>query len=106
MKLSRKAKHVLLAAAAAAMLASCSSLNYYAQAAQGQFLLLSDARPIEEWLSDQRTEPKLKLRLATARQIRSFAVQELGLPDNASYRNYASLARPFVLWNVVATPEL
>lgn len=106
MKLSRRAKHVILAAAAAAMLASCSSLNYYAQAAQGQLSLLSDARPIEDWLADQNTDAKLKLRLATARQIRSFAVRELDLPDNNSYKNYASLARPFVLWNVVATPEL
>jgi predicted aminopeptidase len=106
MKFSRKAKHVILLGAAAAMLASCSSLNYYAQAAQGQLNLLSDARPIEEWLSDKSTAPKLRLRLETARQIRTFAVHELGLPDNKSYRNYASLARPFVLWNVVATPEL
>jgi predicted aminopeptidase len=106
MTVSRRAKHVLLATAAAAMLGSCSSLNYYAQAAQGQLTLLSDARPIEEWLADNNTAPKLKLRLETARQIRTFAVQELGLPDNKSYRNYASLARPFVLWNVVAAPEL
>jgi predicted aminopeptidase len=106
MKVSRKAKHVVLAGAAAALLASCSSLNYYAQAAQGQLNLLSDARPIEEWLADQNTEPKLRRRLETARQIRTFAVKELGLPDNKSYRNYASLARPFVLWNVVAAPEL
>jgi predicted aminopeptidase len=106
MKFSRTAKHLLMAGAAAIMLASCSSLNYYAQAAQGQLSLLNDARPIEEWLSDHNTNAKLKLRLATARQIRTFAVQELGLPDNNSYKNYASLARPFVLWNVVATPEL
>ncbi|MES2017429.1 MAG: aminopeptidase [Pseudomonadota bacterium] len=106
MKYSRKTKNVLLAGAAAAMLASCTSLNYYAQAAQGQLSLLSDARPIDEWLADHNTAPKLKLRLETARQIRTFAVHELGLPDNQSYRNYASLARPFVLWNVVAAPEL
>lgn len=106
MKFSRKAAYTLLALAAASMLASCSSINYYAQAAQGQFSLINDARPIEEWLSDHNTDAKLKMRLATARQIRTFAVHELGLPDNKSYRNYASLARPFVLWNVVATPEL
>ncbi|SHH57362.1 aminopeptidase [Massilia sp. CF038] len=106
MKVSRAAKHLLLALAAAAMLASCSSLNYYAQAAHGQLSLLNDARPIEDWLSDEHTDAKLKLRLATARQIRTFAVQELGLPDNKSYRNYAALKRPFVLWNVVAAPEL
>jgi predicted aminopeptidase len=106
MTVQRKAKHVLLALAVASLLVSCSSLNYYAQAAHGQFTLLSDARPIEEWLADHNTEPKLRLRLETARQMRTFAVQELGLPDNKSYRNYASLARPFVLWNVVAAPEL
>ena len=106
MKFSRKAKHVALLGAAAVMLASCSSLNYYAQAAHGQLNLLSDARPIEEWLNDRSTAPRLRLRLETARQIRTFAVHELGLPDNQSYRNYASLARPFVLWNVVAAPEL
>ena len=106
MKFSRTAKGFVLVVAAATMLVSCSSLNYYAQAAQGQLTLLSDARPIEEWLADQNTNAKLRTRLATARQIRTFAVQELALPDNNSYKNYASLARPFVLWNVVATPEL
>lgn len=106
MKLSRTARNALLAGTAAALLASCSSINYYAQAAKGQLNLLSEARPIEDWLADENTDAKLKMRLATARQIRTFAVQQLALPNNNSYRNYASLARPFVLWNVVATPEL
>jgi predicted aminopeptidase len=97
---------VLAATGIAGLLASCSSINYYAQAAQGQLSLISDARPIEDWLSDGNTDAKLRLRLATARQIRAFAVAELDLPDNNSYKNYASLSRPFVLWNVVATPEL
>jgi predicted aminopeptidase len=97
---------LLAAASAIVLLASCSSINYYAQAAQGQLSLISDARSIEDWLSDEHTDARLRLRLATARQIRAFAVKELGLPDNNSYKNYASLSRPFVLWNVVATPEL
>ena len=106
MQWNRKARHITMAAAAALLLVSCSSINYYRQAAQGQLSLLSDARPIEEWLADQNTDAKLRMRLATARQIRAFAVQELALPDNNSYKNYAALSRPFVLWNVVATPEL
>ncbi|HEX8614368.1 MAG TPA: aminopeptidase [Telluria sp.] len=106
MKLSRRARHGLMAATAALLLASCSSLNYYRQAAQGQLTLLSDARSIDDWLNDQATDAKLRVRLATARQIRTFAVKELGLPDNNSYKNYAALTRPFVLWNVVAAPEL
>jgi predicted aminopeptidase len=97
---------LLLAAIALGLLSSCASINYYAQAAHGQLSLVAEARPIEDWLSDTHTDPKLRARLAAARQIRSFAVQELGLPDNQSYRNYAALTRPYVLWNVVAAPEL
>ncbi len=92
--------------ASAMLLASCASLNYYGQAAHGQFALLSDARPIDAWMADPHTNPKLRVRLETARQIRRYAVQTLGLPDNDSYKNYAALSRPYVLWNVVATPEL
>ncbi|PHV29575.1 aminopeptidase [Janthinobacterium sp. BJB426] len=88
------------------LLGGCTQLRYYTQAAQGQYALWSGARPIGDWLDDPATEPRLKVRLAKAQQIRRFAVSELDLPDNGSYKNYASLRRPFVLWNVVATPEL
>jgi predicted aminopeptidase len=109
MKLSRitpRLRAVLLAGTAAGLLASCSTLNYYSQAAQGQLELLSDARPIDDWIADPGTSSKLRLRLETARQIRRYAVSEMSLPDNDSYKKYASLKRPYVLWNVVATPEL
>jgi predicted aminopeptidase len=38
--------------------------------------------------------------------MREFAVRELKLPDNNSYRSYADLGRSAVVWNVVAAPEL
>ena len=88
------------------LLGGCTQLRYYTQAAQGQYALWSGARPVGDWLEDPATEPRVKVRLARAQQIRRFAVSELDLPDNGSYKNYASLRRPFVLWNVVATPEL
>ena len=96
----------MLAAAAALMLSSCSSLNYYSQAAQGQLELLTDSRPIDDWLADPSTTTTLRHRLEAARQIRRFAIQDLNLPDNGSYTNFTKLERPYVLWNVVATPEL
>ena len=37
--------------------------------------------------------------------IRDFASHELALPDNGSYRSYADVGRPYVVWNVVAAPE-
>ncbi|MFA9217739.1 MAG: aminopeptidase, partial [Sphingomonadaceae bacterium] len=101
-----RARYWLAAGGVALLLAGCAQLKYYMQAAQGQYALWSDARPIDDWLGDPSTDPQLKARLEKALLIRRFAVRELGLPDNASYKNYAALSRPFVLWNVVATPEL
>ena len=39
------------------------------------------------------------------RDARQFAVDELLLPDNGSYRNYADVERDYVVWNVIAAPE-
>jgi predicted aminopeptidase len=100
------ARRLLLILLVLALLPSCSGLEYYAQAAHGQLALVSDSRSIDEWLQDSRTDAKLRQRLATARAIRGFAVSALALPDNDSYKNYTALSRPYVVWNVVATPEL
>jgi predicted aminopeptidase len=86
--------------------AGCAQLGYYAQAAQGQFALMSGAKPIDDWLADPHVGEKLKDRLTKIKQIRRFAARELGLPDNASYTSYTDLKRAYVLWNVVATPAL
>ena len=101
-----KPLHGAVIMAAAALITGCANLAYYTQAANGQFALLSAARPIDQWLADPATDTGLKDRLAKAQAMRRFAVRELGLPDNASYSSYADVKRPFVLWNVVATPAL
>lgn len=89
----------------AALVGGCAQLGYFAQAAQGQFSLLAEAKPIDDWLANPSVENKLKDKLAKVKDIRAFAARELGLPDNDSYTTYADLKRPFVLWNVVATEE-
>lgn len=89
-----------------ALLCGCAQIGYLAQAVHGQSTLLSAARPIDDWLADPHTDLRLKNKLAITQTIRAFAVHELSLPDNASYTTYAALQRPFVLWNVVATPAL
>ncbi len=100
----------LLAAGAllalAGAVAGCASVGYYAQAVQGHLSLMTAARPIDDWIRDPDTDPRLKERLARARQIRAFASRELSLPENRSYTAYADLRRPAVVWNVFATPEL
>ncbi|WP_420476870.1 aminopeptidase [Noviherbaspirillum sp. ST9] len=90
----------------AGLVAGCAQLGYFVQAAQGQLSLLSEARPIDDWLSSPDVEDKLKGKLTRVKQIRQFAARELALPDNDTFTTYADLKRPFVMWNIVATPEL
>lgn len=101
-----RAGAVLALGVFAALAGGCGQLGYYAQAAHGQWAVLADARPLDAWLGDPAVDPKLKARLAVARELRRFAVRELALPDNGSYTHYADIQRPYVLWNVVAAPEL
>ena len=89
---------------ALAALPACGTL-YLAQAARGQWQVMHERRPIDTVVADPRTPALLRARLIEVREARDFASRELGLPDNASYRSYADVGRPFVLWNVVAAPE-
>lgn len=87
------------------LLCACATIDYYAQAVSGQLALLHRARPIAERLEEPALPQGLKRRLERVLVIRDFASRELGLPDNGSYRAYADLDRPFVVWNVFAAPE-
>lgn len=92
---------MLLIAAASLSISGC----YFIQAATGQMELTTKRQPIAKLLSDERTPEKLRSRLEYVSAARTFASQELGLPDNDSYRSYADLGRPYVVWNVFATDE-
>lgn len=87
------------------MTAGCSNIGYYVQSVSGQLDIWRRERPIAELISDPATPAALKEKLAKVVQIRRFASTELGLPQNASYTEYADLDRPYVVWNVFATPE-
>ncbi|WP_336334234.1 aminopeptidase [Pseudomonas putida] len=91
---------------AALLLNGCSSAAYYGQLAEGQWQLLRARQPVAQVMADPATSPQLRARLEHAEQARAFASQRLKLPDNRSYRVYADLGRPYVVWNVFATPEL
>ncbi len=83
----------------------CGSLEYYAQAVGGHLEVMRLAVPIEERLREPDMPEPLRAKLAKALAIREFASRELALPDNDSYRRYADIGRPFVVWNVFAAPE-
>jgi predicted aminopeptidase len=78
---------------------------YLLQSAQGQLSLMSKREPIARVIDKPSTPPALRAQLEAVTAIRDFATHELGLPDNGSYRSYADVGRPYVVWNVVAAPE-
>lgn len=78
---------------------------YYFQAARGQLDLMSRREPIDDIIAADTTPEALSQRLELIREARQFAVDELHLPDNDSYRSYADLERDYVVWNVFAAPE-
>lgn len=100
-----KLRRVSAAILAGALLGGCSNFDYYAQSVGGQMRIFGAQRPIEELLADSATPEHLQHKLKTVLRIRDYASQHLGLPDNDSYKYYADVKRPFVLWNVFATEE-
>jgi predicted aminopeptidase len=91
---------------AACLTVGCGTMGYYAQSVSGHLDLLSRARPIDELRADASTPSALRERLALAARIRDFAVSDLRLPDNRSYRRYSDLGRNAAVYNVTAAPEL
>jgi predicted aminopeptidase len=91
---------------ALAVLIACSSAGcYLLQSVQGQLSLMSKRKPIERVIAEPATPAALRAQLQAVTEIRNFASSDLSLPDNGSYRTYADVGRPYVVWNVVAAPE-
>jgi predicted aminopeptidase len=93
------------AALAIGLIAALSGGCYLLQSAQGQLALMSKRKPIAGVLDNPATSAPLRAQLTAVTEIRNFASKTLGLPDNGSYRTYADVGRPYVVWNVVAAPE-
>ncbi len=91
--------------AVAALGAACSPLGYYLQSVDGQMRLMQARQSIAAVIADPASPPALKAKLQRVLEIREFASRELRLPDNLSYRGYADVRRPFVVWNVFAAGE-
>lgn len=87
------------------LLNGCTSVSYYGQLASGQLQLLRAREPVEKVIADPSRDATLRKHLAQSQKARAFASEHLHLPDNQSYRLYADIGRPFVVWNVFATQE-
>jgi predicted aminopeptidase len=94
----------LLLLGCALSVGGCADSAYLVQAIQGHLRVLQAAKPVAQWLQPGAAPALLQARLQLAQRMREFAVSDLYLPDNASYRRYADVQRSAVVWNVVAAP--
>jgi len=86
-------------------ISGCSTMSYYSQSIQGQLSILYHREKIDKLLQSTTVDPALKEKLRNVKAIRHYASAQLDLPDNSSYLYYTDLHRPYVVWNVFATPE-
>ncbi|HUK00945.1 MAG TPA: aminopeptidase [Steroidobacteraceae bacterium] len=95
---------IFIACLACLLLSGCGT-PYLLQAAHGELKVLGERKPISTVVADPATPAGVRSSLQSVSSARDFASRVLGLPDNRSYRTYADIGRPYVVWNVVATPE-
>jgi predicted aminopeptidase len=95
---------IVLAGLLLSVLPGCGTM-YLLQAAHGEVHVLDRRRSIAKIIKNPNTPPQLRATLEQVREAREFATQVLYLPNNRSYRTYSDIGRPYVVWNVVATPE-
>jgi len=82
----------------------CSTVSFYLQAIGGHLDIMARREPVAELLETD-SDDELKQQLTLAMEARDYASEQLGLPDNGSYRSYVDLQRQYVTWNVIATEE-
>lgn len=88
------------------LLSGCSTVGYYSHLAVGEAGILLHRKSIESIITRPDTDADLRQRLRAVLHARRFATTHLDLPDNRSYTYYTDLDRPYVMYNVYATPAL
>jgi predicted aminopeptidase len=88
-----------------ALSSACSELQYYRQSAGGQLDIVQRRQAIDSLVADHNQDAQFRERLARVKALRTFAIQELGLPDTGSYTQYADLGRDYAVLGLYAAPE-
>lgn len=99
-----------IALVAAGCLMGCAEFHYYDQALRGHLDVMEKSRPLKEVLqqlenSKENGTHEEYQALEKIPEILRFAEDEMGLPSGRSYKTYADLGRPYVVWNVFAAEE-
>jgi predicted aminopeptidase len=89
----------------AALTASCETLQFYGQAAAGQWSIVRHEQSTAKLIASANTDANLRDRLVTVAAILRFAEDRLALEPGKRYSSYVRIEGDAVVWNVFATPE-
>ena len=95
----------VLLAASLLFQSSCTMLHYVAQGAAGQDDLNRRARHIDELVSSNRVDARMRALLSQVATIKSFGERH-GLRPTPNYTKYVRIDRPAVVWAVSAAEPL
>ena len=80
-------------------------LGYYTHLGVGQWRLIWNQVPVQEVIADAGTDPVIRDRLILAEQIRSYAIDELGLEGSDNYTTYCDIGEGPVIWALTVAPK-
>lgn len=78
-------------------------VSYGARQGYGQFRIIWNARPVEEFLSDPEFPDSLKARLDLIEEVRKYSIDSLGLKDTENYKTMFDQKGKEVMWVVMAS---
>jgi predicted aminopeptidase len=78
-------------------------VSYGVQQGYGQFNIIWNARPVEDFLMDPQFPDSLKLRLKLIQDVRRFATDSLGLKDTENYKTMYDQKGEEIMWVVMAS---
>ncbi len=78
-------------------------LKYGIAQGRGQLDVIINARPIDEFLSDPNFPDSLKQKLLLSKEVRAFAMEELGLNQSKTYTKLYDQKGKILLWNLSAS---
>jgi predicted aminopeptidase len=77
-------------------------LSYAVRQGYGQFRIIWNARPVEEFLIDPEFPDSLKARLNFIAEVRRYSVDSLGLKDTENYKTMFDQNGKEIMWVVMA----
>ncbi len=80
-------------------------LSYAIKQGVGQFNIIHNAKPIEEYLEDPQFPDSLKQKLRFIEKVRMYAIDSLGLHDSNNYKTLFDQKGEEIMWVVTASEK-